>query len=53
MKTTGHAGAVLLVVVFVAFIVISVVATIKLSQNRQIPSQYVDLTGMGYTPPML
>lgn len=52
-KTTGHAGAVLLVVVFVALIVFSFVATVKLSQNRQIPPQYVDLSGMGYTPPML
>lgn len=52
-KSTGHAGAVLLVVVFVAFIIFSFMATIKLSRNRPIPSQYVDLSGMGYTPPML
>lgn len=52
-KTTGHAGAVLLVVVFMAVVAFSFVAMIRMSRNHEIPTQYVDLSGMGYTPPML
>eukprot|EP01018_Ginkgo_biloba_P034049 Gb_13640 [translate_table: standard] len=52
-KRRGHAGAVVLVVFSLAFIIFSVVATIRLSHNRPVPSQYVDLSSMGYTPPML
>ncbi|GLJ41208.1 hypothetical protein SUGI_0853070 [Cryptomeria japonica] len=52
-KMGRQPGTVVIVVIFMAFLICTFVASIRLSRNRLVAYQYVDLSRMGYTPPML
>eukprot|EP00249_Psilotum_nudum_P000993 c13235_g1_i1 orf=338-1528(-) len=49
----GHVGAGVVLTLFVIFAIVAFTAAIKYNRNRPIPSQYIDLNSMGYTPPIL
>ncbi|KAL2644791.1 hypothetical protein R1flu_012378 [Riccia fluitans] len=52
-KNHGHTGVVTVLLLLLAVAIAALFGAIKLQRNRQQSSQYIDLTSMGYTPPVL
>ncbi|XP_024538640.1 uncharacterized protein LOC9656463 [Selaginella moellendorffii] len=48
-----HAGVVLLLLLLLVLAVGAFLAAVKSHRHRQVPTQYIDLHSLGYTPPVL